>query len=422
MDEPGSTELALAIVGGLITAAVYSAANGGVASLSEGVLHAHAEGDDASAREAQRLIDRGRAIRARLLVGRVLALSLAAGAAALLPLEPLLLRMGAAVGVAVFYGAMAHVAATAVAQRGARGALRFLKAVRPLELAMAPLAAPLGALGALTERLIPRPRESGEVGTLALEHLIGRGEEAGTFAEEHADMLRSVLEFRDTVAREVMVPRTQVEAFEIGTPLSEVALRVEESGHSRYPVFREHVDHVEGVLYAKDLFRWFREGRPDEALASIIRKPALFVPETRKIDSILREMQQRRFHLGVVVDEFGGVAGIVTLEDILEEIVGEIDDELDEAYQPVAECAPGRFVADADVSVYDLADYLGEPLDDGEGDYDSLGGMIVQLAGRVPQVGEEVHAGAFDLRVIEADDRHVQRVEIVRRGVVDAAQ
>ncbi len=407
MDEPGSTELALAIVGGLITAAVYSAANGGVASLSEGVLHAHAEGVDASAREAQRLIDRGRAIRARLLVGRVLALSLAAGAAALLPLEPLLLRMGAAVGVAVFYGAMAHVAATAVAQRGARGALRFLKAVRPLELAMAPLAAPLGALGALTERLIPRPRESGE---------------AGTFAEEHADMLRSVLEFRDTVAREVMVPRTQVEAFEIGTPLSEVALRVEESGHSRYPVFREHVDHVEGVLYAKDLFRWFREGRPDEALASIIRKPALFVPETRKIDSILREMQQRRFHLGVVVDEFGGVAGIVTLEDILEEIVGEIDDELDEAYQPVAECAPGRFVADADVSVYDLADYLGEPLDDGEGDYDSLGGMIVQLAGRVPQVGEEVHAGAFDLRVIEADDRHVQRVEIVRRGVVDAAQ
>ncbi|MCB9600813.1 MAG: HlyC/CorC family transporter [Sandaracinus sp.] len=416
-------ELAFAIVGGLITAAVYSAANGGVASLGDGVLHAHAEGNDSLGREAKRLIERGRAVRARLLIGRVLALSVAAGSATLLPLPSFWWRLGAALGVALVYGMLAHVAATAVAQRGARGALKFLRGVRPLELAMAPLAAPLGALGALTERLIPRPRESGEVGTLALEHLIERGEEAGTFAEEHADMLRSVLEFRDTVAREVMVPRTQVEAFAVATPLAEVAQRVEESGHSRYPVFRDSIDHVEGVLYAKDLFRWFREGGNEaETLESLIRKPALFIPETRKIDSILREMQQRRFHLGVVVDEFGGVAGIVTLEDILEEIVGEIDDELDEAYHPVAESAPGRFVADADVSVYDLNEFLDEPIDDGEGDYDSLGGMIVQLAGRVPQVGEEVQAGRYDLRVLEADDRHVQRVEIVRKSVVDAAQ
>ena len=405
-----------------MTAALYSAANGGIASLGEGVLHAHAEGTDADAREARRLIAKGHAVHARLLVGRVVALSLAAGCATLLPVGGLFARLGVAIAVAVFYGMLAHVGATAVAQRGARGALRFLRWIRPLELAMAPVAAPLGWLGALVERMIPRPRESGAVGTLALEHLIERGEEAGTFAEEHADMLRSVLEFRDTVAREVMVPRTQVEAFSITMPLADVARRVEEIGHSRYPVYRDTIDQVEGVLFAKDLFRWLREGKGHETLEALIRKPALFIPETRKIDSILREMQQRRFHLGVVVDEFGGVSGIVTLEDVLEEIVGEIDDELDEEYRPVRQSEPGRFVADADVSVYDLAEYLGESIDDGAGDYDSLGGMIVQLAGRVPSVGEAVSAGSFDLTVLEADDRHVQRVEIVRRSVQDAAQ
>jgi putative hemolysin len=414
--------LAFAIVGGLVTAAIYSAANGGVASLGDGVLHAHAEGTDTEAREARRLIARGHAIRARLLVGRVMTLSLAAGCASMMPVGGVFARLGVVVGVALFYGALAHVAATAVAQRGARGALRFLRWTRPFELVMAPVAAPLGWLGAFVERLIPRPRESGEVGTLALEHLIERGEEAGTFAEEHADMLRSVLEFRDTMAREVMVPRTQVEAFPIQTPLADVARRVEEIGHSRYPVYRDTIDQVEGVLYAKDLFRWLREGKGHETLEGLIRKPALFVPETRKIDGVLREMQQRRFHLGVVVDEFGGVAGIVTLEDVIEEIVGEIDDELDEEYEPVRQSEPGRFVADASVSVYDLADYLGEPIDDGAGDYDSLGGMMVQLAGRVPSVGEAVSAGPFDLKVLEGDDRHVERVEIVRRAQEDAAQ
>jgi CBS domain containing-hemolysin-like protein len=224
------------------------------------------------------------------------------------------------------------------------------------------------------------------------------------------------------MAREVMVPRTQVEAFAIQTPLADVARRVEELGHSRYPVYRDTIDHVEGVLFAKDLFRWLREGKGHETLEGLIRKPALFVPETRKIDSVLREMQQRRFHLGVVVDEFGGVAGIVTLEDVIEEIVGEIDDELDEEYEPVRQSEPGRFVADASVSVYDLADYLGEAIDDGAGHYDSLGGMMVQLAGRVPSVGEAVSAGPFDLKVLEGDDRHVERVEIVRRAQEDAAQ
>ncbi|MBX3251598.1 MAG: CBS domain-containing protein [Myxococcales bacterium] len=401
---------------------LYSAANGALSALGDGVLHALRDAGGPNAGVAGRLIAHGPAVRARLLVGRVIALALAAGCAALLPWGNVWAGLGAALVVALFYGVVVHIALAVVNRRGPHGAIRVLRWTRPLEVLVAPISVPLEVVQRVVERVVPPPpRDSGEIGARALEHLIEQGEEAGALEEGHAEMLRSVLEFRDTVAREVMIPRTRVEAFEIGTPMDEVVALVEESGHSRYPIYRDTIDHVEGVLYAKDLFRVMRAGTTDETLSTLMRRPALLVAETEKIDKVLREMQQRRFHLAVVVDEFGGVAGIATLEDVLEEIVGEIDDELDEAYEPIAEPEPGRFIADAKVSVYDLAERLGEPFGDEDGGYDSLGGMVVQLAGRVPSVGEELQAGPFDLRVLAGTDRHVERVEIVRR-MVDAAQ
>ena len=133
-------------------------------------------------------------------------------------------------------------------------------------------------------------------------------------------------------------------------------------------------------------------------------------------------MQARRIHLAVVVDEFGGTSGIVTLEDILEEIVGEIQDEYDDDELSVQEIAPGRYIADAGISVYDLEDYLGTKLEHEEGEYDSLGGMVVELAGHVPATGESVVSGPFRLIVRDADQRHVRRVEILRRPDADAAE
>src|SRR5690606_10213161 len=189
-----------------------------------------------------------------------------------------------------------------------------------------------------------------------------------------------------------------------------------QGGHSRYPVYRDRVDQIEGILYAKDLFRLLRNGDREKhrSLDRIIRRPVFFVAETHKIGQLLREMQARRFHLAIVVDEFGGTSGIVTLEDILEEIVGEIRDEHDSEEPMVHEVESGVWLADARISIYDLGEILGVDFEDDDGDYESLGGMLVELADRVPQVGESVYAHGFELVVREADERHVTRVEIRR--------
>ncbi len=408
----------LGIAGGsILLAALYASANAALTALTEARLGAVSEGTGALAREALRTRQFRDGIRARLLVGRVLSLSTAAASIAVLFVRDgsFWMALAGSTLAALVYGLIAQIGTAIMAARGPLGQLRLLRAVRVLELLMAPIAAPLEIVGRLAAKLVPSPAEDADIQTRAIEHMIEKGEEEGALPEEHAAMLRSVLEFEDTIAREVMVPRTQMVSFEMTTPLEQVIERIEETGHSRYPVYRENVDQVEGLLYAKDLFRVLRDGKTDPDLESLIRTPIAFIPEVRKIGAVLREMQTHRFHLGVVVDEFGGVAGLVTLEDILEEIVGEIEDEHDDETKRVSERAPGHYIADATISVHDLAEIIGEPLAETSGSYDSLGGMIVELAGRVPAVGEQISSGAFDLRILEADERHVQQVEIVRR-------
>jgi CBS domain containing-hemolysin-like protein len=214
-----------------------------------------------------------------------------------------------------------------------------------------------------------------------------------------------------------MVPRTAMVAFELGTSV-EVAMRaVIESGHSRYPIYRGDLDHVEGVLYAKDLFRKLHseEDKQGLTLAAVMRTPVFFAVESQKIDAVLREMQARRSHLAIVVDEFGVASGLVTLEDVLEELVGEIQDEHDQEEPLVHQLGTGHYEVDAGISVYDLEQILDAKLGSESGDFDSLGGLIVAVAGRVPPEGERVTIDGYVLIVLEADERRVVRVELVRR-------
>jgi CBS domain containing-hemolysin-like protein len=207
-----------------------------------------------------------------------------------------------------------------------------------------------------------------------------------------------------------------VVALELTTPINEVLASIMESGHSRYPVYRGQIDHVEGVLYAKDLFQVLHSTTDAStiSLENVVRKPVFFAAESQKIGVLLREMQRRRSHMAVVVDEFGGAAGIVTLEDIVEEIVGEIQDEHDDDLPLVHERAPGHYFVDASISVYDLEEQLGEPVCEDKGDFDSLGGLLVHLAGQVPVIGETLRAGPYRVVVLDADERHVRRVEMLR--------
>jgi len=425
LEGPG-TEIA-AIVVAVLLGATFAALDAALAGIGEVRLKAQVDAGGPYSRTAARALRELHDIQARLLMGRVVCLTSAAALSAVVALEydGIYAAIAGAAGVAVLYGVLAEVGTTVARRRAGRWALRMLTWLYPVELLMMPFAAPLAWLGRAVGGAVPAaPSDDPErVAELGLERMIEEGEEEGSISVDHAELLRSVLEFKNTVAHEVMVPRTQMVAIEVDTPLSEVLDLIIEEGHSRYPVYREKVDHVQGVLYAKDLFAVLRTGEGQEMhLRDVIRRPVFYAAETQKIGTLLKEMQARRVHLAVVVDEFGGTSGIVTLEDILEEIVGEIRDEYDEEETGVQEIAPGRYIADAGISVYDLEDYLGVKLHDDGGDYDSLGGMVVELAGHVPAAGESVVSGAFRLIVRDSDPRHVRRVEILRRPDADAAE
>ena len=412
----------------VLVGVTFAALDAALAALGEVRLKAQVDAGGPHARTAARALRDQHAIQARLLMGRVVSLTSAAAISAVVALtyDGISAAIGGAAAVAVLYGVLAEIGTTVARRRAGRWALHMLKWLYPIELLMMPIAAPLAWLGRAVDRAVPSapsddPEREAELG---LEQLIEEGEEEGSISVDHAELLRSVLEFKNTVAHEVMVPRTQMVAIEVSTPLPEVLELIIDEGHSRYPVYRDKVDNVQGVLYAKDLFALLRNGDGQEvSLREVIRRPVFYAAETQKIGTLLKEMQFRRVHLAVVVDEFGGTSGIVTLEDILEEIVGEIRDEYDEEEDiGVQEIAPGRYIADAGISVYDLEDYLGVKLHTEEGDYDSLGGMMVDLAGHVPATGESVERGPFRLIVRDSDQRHVRRVEILRRRDADAAE
>ncbi|UCF47468.1 MAG: HlyC/CorC family transporter [Myxococcales bacterium] len=419
MDVP-SIQLAAAIVGGVGLGALLAAVSAGLHTLGEAGLQAFLEADGRYAKVAERVLRDLAAVQSRLLMGRVLCVALAAAfvAYSLFQAYGVGWALVGVLGISLAYAIVATIASVVVRQRSGRATLRVWKWLRPVDLLLTPLSAPLNWIGDLVQKVVPsvQMQDPGRIAELTVEHVIEQGEETGTIAEEHAQMLRSVLEFKNTVAREIMVPRTQVVAFDIDTSIDQVLASVIESGHSRYPVYRGQIDQVEGILYAKDLFQVLRNTSDASSilLANVLRKPVFFAAESQKIGVLLREMQRRRSHLAVVVDEFGGAAGIVTLEDIVEEIVGEIQDEHDEEAPLVHERAPGHYFVDASISVYDLEEHLGEPICEDKSDFDSLGGMLVHLAGQVPVIGETLAAGPYRVVVLDADERRVRRVEMLR--------
>lgn len=408
----------VAIVVGVFVAALLASVDSALSSLGRVGLSALRDSGGKLGETAGHVLHRLDTIQARYLAGRSLCVAGAAAAATIIGYE----KYGAALAfagtavVALTYSTIVEVSSTLAHRRTGRWALKMSQWLRPLELLFAPLGWPVQRIGEFVDHIIPeRRREEGDKLTeLAVEHMIEHGEETGDIDEGQADLLRSVLEFKETIAREVMVPRTRVVAFDVRTPIADVLDRILEVGHSRYPVYRNTLDEVIGVLYAKDLFRVVDAGTLDTAkLRGLVRKPVFFVSEGQKIDSVLRSMQTRRVHLTIATDEFGGTAGILTLEDIIEEIVGEIEDEHDSIFPAVQKIGERRFVADAGMSVYDLQDFLGVSLiETTHADFDSVGGYLINLAGRVPEPGEQLEAGETQFLIRESDAKSISQVEI----------
>ncbi len=263
------------------------------------------------------------------------------------------------------------------------------------------------------ERQVPLPSdgvppediENGDAAHAYLE----AGEQEGLIEREERRLIESIVDFGDTLVREVMTPRPDIVAISVEATLAEVRQVFVEQQYSRVPVYRESLDHIVGFLYVKDLIR-LPELQPTERVVQQLLRPAYYVPETKKVSELLKEFQRQQVQSAVVVDEYGGTAGLVTIEDLLEEIVGEIRDEYDVELEPVQQEADGVFVFSGNVPIEELNERLGVSIPR-EG-FSTIGGFLLAQLGRVPAVSEQFDIDGLHVEVLEAERRRVTRVRI----------
>ncbi len=230
--------------------------------------------------------------------------------------------------------------------------------------------------------------------------------------DDHTRLLRSVVEFPDTLVREVMVPRTDIVAISVEMPVTEIIAALVECGHSRLPLYDTSIDNILGVVYAKDLMQYHAENNTFDGFAphDAAREP-YFVPESKRIAELLAEFQKQRIHIAIVVDEFGGTSGIITLEDIVEEIFGDIQDEYDSETSQLTELGDDRVLADARIPIYEIEDYYDIELPESP-DYESLGGFLLAQAGNVPQIGTVFEVEGLRFEVVEADAKKIIMISV----------
>jgi CBS domain containing-hemolysin-like protein len=306
------------------------------------------------------------------------------------------------------------VLARSIAAWNPRMALRVTAPfVRGARFLLYPVVEPLGALLLrIGERQQLSEEEREEEQEEEVEALIEVGEREGLLEAEEGEMMRGIVDLDEKLVREIMTPRTDIVALPADTPIAKARRVVIEEGHSRLPVFHGSIDNVVGVLHSRDLFQAWEEGGEDQTIGRYLR-PTAFVPETLSAAELLSEMRQKT-QIAVVVDEYGGTAGIVTLEDLLEEIVGEIRDEHDEEEDLVRQEDPETWVINAVAHVDELEPLFGVEFE--ERDFDTVGGLVVSSFGRVPREGERVEVQGLRVEVVKADQRRVHKVRIQRAG------
>jgi len=319
----------------------------------------------------------------------------------------------------------AEVVPRAFAARYAEALLpRVVPVIAAADKVLAPIMAPLRALDAAIGVLVggdTKERRKEEIKddlrAAALE-----GSREGVLDKQAQAMIEAVIDFRDAEVRAIMTPRSDMAAIEIGTPFQDAVRIALEQGHSRIPVYEGSRDKIVGVLYSKDiLVAWGKEGgKPpkDASLKAMLRKP-YFVPETKLIGDLLREFRARKVHIAIIVDEFGGTAGLVTIEDIIEEIVGEIEDEYDtgeESAPALKKIDETTSELDAKIHISEVNATLGISIPDATGEYETLGGYLFFALGRVPKKGESHRTDEADFIVIDADERKIKRVRIQQKS------
>ncbi len=242
-----------------------------------------------------------------------------------------------------------------------------------------------------------------------IEQMVNIGEASGVFEEEERRMIHGVISFEETRVYEIMIPRTDMIAVPGDISISESIPVFRECGHSRLPVYEKSPDHILGILYVKDLIGAFISDETSIPVSSLVRE-ALFVPETMRIADLFDVMRGKRVHMAIVIDEYGGTAGLVTLEDLIEEIVGEIQDEYDDESALIQKEPDGSYLVRGQMGLEDLSEMLGYPFE--SSDMDSVGGLILSLAGRFPDKGQRLPYGHWEFQVLEVEDHRIKLVRI----------
>jgi magnesium and cobalt transporter len=253
-----------------------------------------------------------------------------------------------------------------------------------------------------------------DAGRAEIVDFLGECRSRGLLAADEYAMLQGVLEVSETHVREIMVPRSQMVVLPQDDPPDVLLRIIAESGHSRFPVIGADRDEVVGILLAKDLLKSF--GKPEQGfdIAKLMR-PAVFIPESKRLNTLLTEFRESHNHMAIVVDEYGGVSGLATIEDVIEQIVGEIDDEHDpEEERYIEDLSNGRYGVQALTRVEDFNEHFGVELSDEE--YETVGGLVMHELGRLPRRGEQLEFGGFRFRVARADRRRVHALEVERLG------
>ncbi len=261
-----------------------------------------------------------------------------------------------------------------------------------------------------------RDVDQSQISTEELKLFVERGGEQGVLEAEEEQMINSIIELGERRLHEVMIPRIAIVALQAAATLDEAIDKVVDEGHSRIPVYEESIDEVLGILYAKDLLPILKSpGAPRPTLRSLLRTP-VFVPESMTIDDLLHEFQRRKVHIAIVLDEYGGTAGLLTIEDLLEEIVGEIQDEYDTEEPMVVRLSDDEYRVDGRADVDDLAELFDTDLGlEDKDEYDTVGGLIYHRIGGVPSPGDVVEVDGLQLTVESTDGRRVGKVLVVRR-------
>ncbi len=331
--------------------------------------------------------------------------------------EPRLVLVGLAAGL-ILAGIFRQIVPLFISTRNPEGTLLFLlPVIRPFFPIMAFVADPF-------RRLFDRSRRRDQISEIGadeeeeddggdLQALIDVGEAEGILEEEEGELIQSIVEFGDTRVSEVMTPRPDIVALPVAATVREARDVILESKYSRLPVFRDQIDNVEGIIYVRDLLQSWAAGSADDPIAPLIR-PVFIVPETKPVDELLEEMQKAHTQLTMVVDEYGGICGLVTVEDILEEIVGEIEDEdiAGEELQDIIELLNGSYEVLGSTEIGKIEDLFEMEID--SDDFTTIAGLVINESGKVPSIGERLNIRGLEVEVLEADERRISRLRVKR--------